>query len=129
MTPNFKLTNQRLFAGKYEGVLSADQTPGALPELEMRGQDAGSREVEVAPIEKATDRWSVRAEIPAGALSEGLQTFTLHLLGEPEVLDSFTVLLGDTLDTDLVAEVDLLRAELDMLKMAFRRHCAETSGS
>jgi hypothetical protein len=27
----------------------------------------------------------------------------------------------------LRAEVDLLRAELDMLKRAFRRHCVETT--
>jgi hypothetical protein len=30
------------------------------------------------------------------------------------------------LDEDIRAEVDLLRAELDLLKRAFRRHCSET---
>jgi hypothetical protein len=32
------------------------------------------------------------------------------------------------MEDDLRAEVDLLRAELDMLKRAFRRHCLETMG-
>jgi hypothetical protein len=32
------------------------------------------------------------------------------------------------MEDDLRAEVDLLRAELDMLKRAFRRHCLETAG-
>jgi hypothetical protein len=31
------------------------------------------------------------------------------------------------MEDDLRAEVDLLRAELDMLKRAFRRHCLETA--
>jgi hypothetical protein len=32
------------------------------------------------------------------------------------------------LEEDIRAEVSLLRAELDLLKRAFRRHCAETAG-
>ena len=34
----------------------------------------------------------------------------------------------EELDDDIRAEVDLLRAELDMLKSAFRRHSVETAG-
>jgi len=41
-------------------------------------------------------------------------------------LGSFTVIAGEALGDDIRAEMDLLRAELDMLKRAFRRHCLET---
>ena len=34
---------------------------------------------------------------------------------------------GEAVSDDLRAEVELLRAELDMLKRAFRRHCLETA--
>ena len=44
-----------------------------------------------------------------------------------EVLGSFTLIAGEALGDDLRAEVSLLRAELDMLKRAFRRHCLETT--
>jgi hypothetical protein len=43
------------------------------------------------------------------------------------VLEKFTLIAGDVLGDDIRAEVDLLRAELDMLKRAFRRHCVETT--
>ena len=37
-------------------------------------------------------------------------------------------MIGDEVyGVDLRAEMDLMRAELDMLKRAFRRHCVETS--
>ena len=37
-----------------------------------------------------------------------------------------SLLAGEALGDDIRAEVALLRAELDMLKRAFRRHCLET---
>jgi hypothetical protein len=33
---------------------------------------------------------------------------------------------GEVLSDDFRSEVSLLRAELDLLKRAFRRHCLET---
>ena len=46
--------------------------------------------------------------------------FTLSLPG--------TIVTGVAMEDDVRAEIDLLRAELDMLKRAFRRHCLETTG-
>jgi len=34
---------------------------------------------------------------------------------------------GEALGDDMCVEIELPRAELDMLKRAFRRHCVETS--
>ena len=46
---------------------------------------------------------------------------------EERVLASFSIVAGDALAEDIRAELSLLRAELDMLKKAFRRHCVETA--
>ena len=36
-----------------------------------------------------------------------------------------TIFAGELVEDDIRAEVSLLRAELDLLKRAFRRHCSE----
>ena len=53
-----------------------------------------------------------------------MQTVVLQVDGV--VRGQFTVIAGVPLDEDVRAEISLLRAELDLLKRAFRRHCAET---
>jgi hypothetical protein len=57
-----------------------------------------------------------------------VQVFLINDAATGETLDSFTIITGEPLEDDIRAEVELLRAELDMLKRAFRRHCVETSG-
>ena len=73
---------------------------------------------------------AVRVPVPPDLLSEGVQTFLIRRKGGPEepVLTHFTIITGVAMEDDLRAEFDLLRAELDMLKRAFRRHCLETAG-
>jgi hypothetical protein len=71
---------------------------------------------------------AVRLPIPAEALSEGVQTFLFRDKATGETLQHFTIVTGVAMEEDIRAEVDLLRAELDMLKRAFRRHCLETMG-
>ena len=44
-----------------------------------------------------------------------------------DTLDSISIITGEVLSDDIRAEMNLLRAELDMLKKAFRRHCIETA--
>ena len=65
--------------------------------------------------------------IPLATLSEGVQTFIIRDVATGEKLQHFTVITGVAMEDDMRAEVDLLRAELDMLKRAFRRHCLETT--
>ena len=57
-----------------------------------------------------------------------VQTFLIRSKPTGETLAHFTVITGVAMEDDMRAEVDLLRAELDMLKRAFRRHCVETAG-
>lgn len=42
-------------------------------------------------------------------------------------LGHFTLITGVALGDDIRVEMELLRAELDMLKRAIRRHCVETA--
>ena len=90
------------------------------------GEVVGS--VSAEPVGSDGDNWEVTASIPTEYLTDGVQTFLLVFQGQTEILDRFSVITGEPLEEDLRAEIELLRAELDMLKRAFRRHCIETLG-
>ena len=64
--------------------------------------------------------------IPPLAVSAGVHSFVITEYESCEVLTRFTLIGGDLVGQDLRAEIDLLRVELDLLKRAFRRHCADT---
>jgi hypothetical protein len=68
----------------------------------------------------------LRVPLPPETLSDGVQTYVVSDTGTGEVLGSFALVAGEPLAQDVRAELELLRAELDMLKRAFRRHCLET---
>lgn len=121
------LTKTRIQAGTYEGVLRAGGDLDAGLELDAvhLEQSLGTLSIEE---DNALDlTWHVRVPIPASVLSDGIQTFLIIDKSTGDTLDSFTVITGEPLDDDLRGEIDLLRAELDMLKKAFRRHCVETT--
>ena len=75
---------------------------------------------------RSTRSRSRRAATPAEVLSDGIQTILIREAGSDEPMERIVIAAGKPLDDDIRAEVDLLRAELDMLKRAFRRHCVET---
>lgn len=114
------LTQTRIAEGWWEGVLS-----GAVSDMPVEAwhQDRRIEGIEVAPL--AAGKRAVRVPIAASVLSEGVQTVLIKV-GDL-VLASFTIVAGVPLEEDLRAEISLLRAELDLLKRAFRRHCAETA--
>jgi hypothetical protein len=114
------LTETRIVEGRWHGFLAGLSEPRLV--VEHLGRPLP---FDIAP---APGGYAVSVPIPAELLSEGVQTFVIRQDGAVEVLASFAVIAGATVDTDLRAELDLLRAELDMLKRAFRRHCVETAG-
>jgi hypothetical protein len=124
MTDRVTLTQTRLMNGLWEGVLTG--ASGTAPVVEASHGDRALDGVEVTALPGATGRFAVRLPIPAQVLSEGVQTLLLRCGGE--VLAQVTIVAGAPLEEDLRAEISLLRAELDLLKRAFRRHCAETAG-
>ncbi len=123
MTQGARLTETRIRAGAWEGVLT-DAGPAPVLDVVLGGQTLGP--AEVRPVRGQAGEHAVRVAIPADRLSEGVQTFLIRMGGE--TLAHFTIVTGVALEDDLRAEIDLLRAELDLLKRAFRRHCTETEG-
>ena len=122
------LTKTRIRAGVWEGVLTSHSERSTLPDIEVRHLELPMDGVSVSLAEGMKKTWTVRVPIPADVLSDGVQTFLIHARPGGEKLESFTIITGAALEDDIRAEVDLLRAELDMLKRAFRRHCLETVG-
>ena len=76
-----------------------------------------------------SDQRAPSVPIPTALLSDGVQTFLVRDPATGATLGHFTIVTGVPLEDDIRAEIDLLRAELDMLKKAFRRHCVETGGT
>lgn len=112
------LTATRLQGGVWEGWLAGG---GDDPKIAATHLDRDLPGIEVAPGDGGH---RVRVPVPAELLSDGMQTVVLSDAATGARLASFAILAGDALSEDIRAEVDLLRAELDMLKRAFRRHCA-----
>lgn len=123
---NHTLTKTRLFEGVWEGHLTPKGKGGTPPEIEVTHLEQPIPGVEVL-AGAACGGWIVRVPVPTSALSDGVQTFLIHDQRTGVVLDSFTLMAGDALGHDIRAELALLRAELDMLKRAFRRHCLDTA--
>lgn len=116
------LVRTSLQAGRYEGVLTgAGQT-----EIEAlhKGRIIGVAQVTAHPTEPGAMR--VALTLPPDVLSDGVQVVGLRSTASGDVLDRVTLMAGSALDDDIRSEVSLLREELEMLKRAFRRHCAET---
>lgn len=114
------LSETSIRAGTWYGVLTGSEQP---PDIEVRHHDQIVPDIEV---EAGDDGWNIRIPIPAETIADGVQTFAIFDRGTGDTLGQFTLIAGEALGDDIRAEVELLRAELDMLKRAFRRHCVES---
>lgn len=118
-----EIAASRIRAGRWEAAL---YRPGAnAPQVELWLGDDCIGTVDTRPG-GAEGMWLLQATIPPNRLADGIQTFLLRDAQSGETLAHFTILAGATVERDIRAEVDLLRAELDMLKKAFRQHCARS---
>ncbi len=120
------LTRMRLAEGVWEGLLSTRAK--SAPRLRLRHRDElvgepETTEAEATPGEPS--RWLVRFRLPVDRLSDGVQTFVIEDAATGDALAHETIFAGEIVEEDIRAEVSLLRAELDLLKRAFRRHCSE----
>lgn len=120
-----KLIKTRLSAGVWEGVLKGVK---GQPLIEVVHLEKPVQNVSVTEIPDRSGEWAVRVPIAAELLSDGVQTFLIRDAVGNDKLGHFTIITGVAMEDDIRAEVDLLRAELDMLKRAFRRHCLEADG-
>lgn len=120
----FTLTKTRLRAGIWEGVINGPQETPEVIVVHLEKMLAG---VSVTALPNQSGEFLLSVPIPANLLNDGVQTFVIIEKNTEDTLGSFAIIAGSPLDQDLRAEVNLLRAELDLLKRAFRRHCVETS--
>ncbi|MBV7408344.1 hypothetical protein [Maritimibacter sp. DP1N21-5] len=117
------LTKTRIHAGTWEGVLTGAETP---PDIEVTHHGLVVDGATLRGDPEVEGQFRVSVPIPLELLSEGVQTFIISQK-DGDRLASFTIVMGQPLDEDFRAEMELIRAELDMLKRAFRRHCVETT--
>ena len=117
------LTKTRIQAGVWEGILSGAATPPDIVVIHNGVEIEGAVLRDDPEVER---QFRVSVPIPSELLSEGVQTFLIVNKADGAQLTSFSVVTGQPLDEDFRAEMELLRAELDMLKRAFRCHCVET---
>lgn len=122
----YSLTRTRLLEGVWEGVVKANERVLPMPEIAVTLRDRHIPGVTLAPLPDG-DGWQLRVPIPVDTIADGVHTFLISDDRNDVVLDSFTLIAGEALAEDIRAEMELLRAELDMLKRAFRRHCLETA--
>lgn len=109
-----KLTFIRFENGVWQAHMGIDQEPAI--EVQYLGEPLNS-----ASLSPAENGWDLSIEVPRSALSEGVHSFVISNAATTEKLGDFTIIAGTPAADDLRAEVALLRAELDMLKRAFRR--------
>ncbi|MEW2914064.1 hypothetical protein [Leisingera sp. JC11] len=119
------LTKIRFRNGVWEGKISNAPASGARPDVTVMFQDQPLKDVILTEGQTEGD-WLLAVPVPPEAVADGVQTFVIFDSGSSTRLGDFTLIAGEAVADDLRAEVELLRAELDMLKRAFRRHCLET---
>lgn len=119
-----KLTPTKMRQGIWQGTV--EQTGTGVPQIKVTHLGTPLDDVEVHET-KTEGQWLVQIPIPITAISEGVQVFVIADATDDETLGQFTLIAGEVLGDDIRSEVELLRAELDMLKRAFRRHCIETT--
>ena len=121
--PELTLTKTGLASGVWTGLLTGATE---MPQLSVTYLN---RDISGITVVEAKDggNWLVQVPTPAEVIADGVQTLVISDTETGTILHSFSLIAGDALDDDLRSEIDLLRAELDMLKRAFRRHCNETA--
>ena len=120
------LSKIRFRNGLWEGRIQGKPAYGGRPSVEVRLDDELLEDVRLTEGE-VEKQWNLYIQIPQRAVSEGVHTFVVYDTARDSKLGDFTLIGGDPANDTIQAEVELLRAELDMLKRAFRRHCLETS--
>ncbi|MFD1880130.1 hypothetical protein [Paracoccus pacificus] len=113
--------------GIRDGVWRGRLTAGAPPQRLV--VTLNGRPVSEASVTAADKDWDIAAPLPAAAIQDGIQTFLLVETRQGadaeaisgQSLGQVSVIAGQPLDQDLVAEIATLRAELDLVKRELRR--------
>ncbi|MGJ5617980.1 hypothetical protein [Sulfitobacter sp. MF3-043] len=118
-----QLTKTKMQQGVWQGIITQNGTD--TPQIDVSHQKNSIADVSITH-DSAANHWVLSVPIPKEAIADGVQTLIIRDTAADENIGHITLLAGEVLGDDIRAEIDLLRAELDMLKRAFRRHCLET---
>ncbi|MDX2483231.1 MAG: hypothetical protein QNK42_06175 [Pseudodonghicola sp.] len=119
------LTKIRLRNRRWEGRVTGAPVGAPCPEISVTYLDQPVAEIELSEGPEPGS-WDLVVPIPDQAVADGVHCFLILDAATDIKLGDFTLIADDAVSDDLRAEVELLRAELDMLKRAFRHHCLET---
>ncbi|HMQ39634.1 MAG TPA: hypothetical protein PKC09_00045 [Paracoccus sp. (in: a-proteobacteria)] len=116
--------NLGLKAGTWSGLLHRAAAP-AQAGLVHNGERVAEARIAAA----GEGIWRIDVDLPAERLGDGVTSFLLFEevagdeapVGRGQPLASLSVSAGRALQRDLLAELDLVRAELELLKREFRR--------
>ena len=118
-----QLTKTKMQQGVWQGIITGMGDDEPL--IEVLHENAVVPDI-ILTHNQSADHWTLSVPIPCDAIADGVQTLIIKDKEVGAKIGHITLIAGEELDQDIRAEVDLLRAELDMLKRAFRRHCVET---
>ncbi len=117
--------NHTTRSGTWTLLLGSDNLDAPSPDIRIDCADQRLSTPQVTSGDRA-GTWRVSVELPASLLSEGYRTILVVDQTTEETLTHLSIWTGQGSDENVTAEIDLLRAELDMLKRAFRKHCVDT---
>lgn len=102
--------------GEYRGLLRGEGPP---PEVEAVLDGAQVPGVMITAVPDTPGTWQVTCPVPAEMVSDALRVLTFQAGGD--VLDTLAVAAGGMVEADVRAEIEVLRAELALVKKALRR--------
>jgi hypothetical protein len=105
-----------LAQGEYRGLLRGDGSP---PEVRAVLDGAPVPGLEITAVPGVPGGWQVTCPVPAEMIADALRVLTFE--AEGDVLDTLAVAAGGMVEADVRAEIEVLRAELALVKTALRR--------
>ena len=118
------MTPTKMRRGVWERIIS--NTQAGVPQVNVIHLNKPVPGHELAE-HKNENLWLLQVPVPKDAIADGVQTFIISDAIDGTQLGHFTLIAGEALGDDIRVEMELLCAELDMLKRTFRRHCVETT--
>lgn len=114
-------------AGVWHGIVQSPAPAAPAVEIRHTGGTLLPRLAQPVPAQKG--RWRIEVPLPADVLDDGVKCLLVVDVPSGRTLQTLTVSAGAPLPGDLSAEVASLRAELEVLKTAFRRHARDSRES
>lgn len=122
---SYSLTKTRFRDGYWHGHLIAADPKSPPPQISAFVHENEIDGIRIDPCERP-GQYQVEIALPPSALGDGAHALVITEKGTGDVLARHALMIGELPTDDLYAEIALLRAELELLKGAFRAHCRES---